>query len=112
MYRGFEKVDDEFDTPIESLILDLSLASAFPITVSGQNLFKGTASMQALAYRTAKMGKHELKTLEYVMGPLLGLMSTNLHHPIAAKASFGIRTLIATLHTPAHPYTSNGRRGE
>ena len=79
---------------LEELILDLSLASAFPIGVGGSNMFKGTASMQALGYRTAQMQKHELKDLEYVMGPLLGLLATDLNHPIAAKAAFGIRTLI------------------
>jgi hypothetical protein len=93
-YEGGPSIENEYGSDMDSLILELSLASSYPIGVGGQNMFKGTAAMQALAYRTEKMAKHELKQLEYVIGPLLGLMSTDLNHPIASKAAFGIRTLI------------------
>jgi hypothetical protein len=94
--KNFIRTEDGSTTTIDDLILDLSLSSAFPVGVGGTNLFKATASMQALAYRTAKMEKHELKELEYVMGPLLGLLVSDLNHPIAAKSAFAIRTLIAS----------------
>jgi|MDTB01.1.fsa_nt_gb hypothetical protein len=86
MYAGQQTTDD--------LILDLSLASAFPVGIEGQDLFRGAASTQALAYRTEKMDKHELRELEHTMGPLLGLLANDVHHPIAAKSAYGIRTLI------------------
>ena len=90
---GLTFVEDHGSTT-QDLILDLSLASQFPVGVEGQDLFAGTASMQALAYRTEKMSKSELRELEYTMGPLLGLLTSDMYHPIAAKAAFGIRTLI------------------
>ena len=86
MYAGQQTTDD--------LILDLSLASAFPVGIEGQDLFRGAASTQALAYRTEKMNKYELRELEHTMGPLLGLLANDVNHPIAAKAAYGIRTLI------------------
>jgi len=80
---------------INDLILNLSLASAFPVGVENSgNSFIGTASIQALAYRTETMQRHELKEMEFVIGPLLGLLSADLKHPNAAKASHAIRTLI------------------
>jgi hypothetical protein len=78
----------------EDLILDLSLASAYPVGIEGQDLFRGAASTQALAYRTEKMKKHELRELEHTMGPLLGLLANDVTHPIAAKSAYGIRTLV------------------
>ena len=78
----------------ENLILDLSLASAYPVGIEGQDLFRGAASTQALAYRTEKMEKHELRELEHTMGPLLGLLANDIYHPIAAKSAYGIRTLV------------------
>ena len=80
MYAGQQTTDD--------LILDLSLASAFPVGIEGQDLFRGAASTQALAYRTEKMDKHELRELEHTMGPLLGLLANDVHHPIAAKSAY------------------------
>ena len=78
----------------EDLILDLSLASAYPVGIEGQDLFRGAASTQALAYRTEKMKRHELRELEHTMGPLLGLLANDVTHPIAAKSAYGIRTLV------------------
>jgi hypothetical protein len=76
------------------LVLDLSLASSFPIGVEGTNLFRGTASVKALAYRTENMDKHELREFEHTLGPLLGLLVNDIYHPIACKASQAITALI------------------
>lgn len=99
MYKGQQTTDD--------LILDLSLASAYPVGIEGQDLFRGAASTQALAYRTEKMEKHELRELEHTMGPLLGLLANDIYHPIAAKSAYGIRTLVPS-RACLNSYVDNG----
>ncbi len=92
---GQHREHNEHEISIEQLILDLSLASAFPVGVErNKRQLESTASIQTLAYRTENMQKHELKELQFVMGPLLGLLAADLKHPNASKASQAIRALI------------------
>lgn len=79
---------------INNLLLDLSLVSALPVGLEGRNFIKATSSTSALVSRTLQMKPHELKDLEYTLGPLLTLLITDLNNPVAEKAAYGIRTLM------------------
>lgn len=81
---------------LNDLVLELSLTAAFPLNLTGIDEFRGAAAAKALAYRTEEMGPKQLRELEYTIGPLLSLLSTNIHSPLAPPASIGIRTLLAS----------------
>ena len=78
------------------LILELSLTAAYPLNLTGIDEFRGAAATKALAYRTEVMGVKELRELEYTIGPLLGLLSADVHSPLAPPASIGLRNLLGS----------------
>lgn len=88
-------MDDSIET-INSLILDLSLAAAKPINAFGRNLLVATASANALGCRTETMEVRELRTFEWTVQPLLDLLNLEIDSALAAKASYGLRTLMAS----------------
>lgn len=79
---------------INDLILDLSLASQFPVGVDGVNFIRAAASSNALVCRTQVMQPKELRELEYAIGPLLAMVVSDIDNPVAAKAAYGIRSLM------------------
>lgn len=81
---------------LNDLVLELSLTAAFPLNLRGIDEFRGAAATKALSYRTEAMGPKELRELEYTLGPLLGLLSSNLSSPMAPPAAIGIRTLLGS----------------
>jgi len=88
---------DEEETPqhvIDNLVLELSLASALPISLYGRNYIQATSAANTLAYHTSTMKKKELRKLEYAVGPLLILLSMNIDDPVSAKAALGLRSLM------------------
>ena len=79
---------------IDDLVLDISLVSSYPVGVNGRNYIIGVSAANQLAVKTAELEKKELRELEYTIGPLLTILVTDLDNPLAAKAAFGIRSLI------------------
>ena len=81
---------------LTDLILELSLTAALPLNLTGIDEFRGAAATKSLAYRTEHMGPKELRELEYTIGPLLGLLSSDVNSPLAAPASTGLRNLLGS----------------
>eukprot|EP01038_Epipyxis_sp_PR26KG_P005304 gene5304-7367_t len=82
---------------INSLILDLSLASSLPISADlNRNYIQAAAAASALGYRTNQMNKKELMSFEYTILPLLTLLKADIEDPIAAKSAYGIRVLLTS----------------
>ena len=79
---------------IDDIVLELSLAAALPINIIGRNLVKAAAAANILADYTSKLPPKELRFLEFAVGPLLVLFSTDLDNPVAAKAALGLETLL------------------
>ncbi len=79
---------------INDLILELSLASSNPIGVNGRSYIQASAAASALGNRTAMMDKKELRTFEWTILPLLDLLKLDINNPVAAKAAYGLRTLM------------------
>ncbi len=79
---------------INDLILELSLASSNPVGVNGRSYIQASAAASALANRTSIMDKKELRTFEWTIAPLLDLLKLDINNPVAAKAAYGLRTLM------------------
>jgi len=79
---------------INSLVLDLSLASTLPIGSGERDLLHASASANSLACRTKEMNVKELRTFEWTIKPLLDILIIDLDNPVSAKAALGLRMLM------------------
>jgi hypothetical protein len=79
---------------VKDIIYELSLASAFPVGVHGVDMFRATSSANLFASFTKNMSQKELKGFVFAIGPLIGLMCTDIDHPLSAKAASGIASLL------------------
>ena len=96
------------DESVHNLILDLSLASTLPVGVSGRDFIRATAAASGLVFHTKQMQPRELRELEYSIGPLLTMLTTDFHDPVAAKAASGIRHLLPSRICMAQLLAQNG----
>ena len=76
-------------------MLDLSLASALPLSYGGRNIIGVIASINAIGCIAKSLAPQELKALEYAIGPLLSLMAADIEGPSARKAAFALSILMA-----------------
>ena len=76
-------------------MLDLSLASALPLSYGGRNIIGVIASINAIGCIAKSLAPQELKALEYAIGPLLSLMAADIEGPSARKAAFSLSILMA-----------------
>ena len=105
-----EKEEEERKKHLENVILDLSLSSAMPVDIRGTNLINASASANALGCITVKMLPRELRELEYLVKPLLILLTIDLTHPLSAKASFCLQTMMRSRMCISRFYEENGIR--
>eukprot|EP01036_Dinobryon_divergens_P049269 gene49269-66027_t len=79
---------------LDNLVLDLSLASAFPIGAEGRNYVRATGCANALSCNANIMETRQLKHLDQSVGPLLILLIADIDEPVSAKAALALRSLM------------------
>lgn len=96
MYHKFtpEELEIKRKEHLENVILDLSLSAALPVDIRGTNLVQASASANALACLTIDMKPRELRELNYLVKPLIILLTIDLTHSASAKAALCLRTLV------------------
>jgi hypothetical protein len=87
---------DESEETINRIVLDLSLATALPISVDGRSFISAAAAASALGSITSTMKKNEIRKFAFTIEPLLTLLKIDIDNPVAAKAAFGLKNLMAS----------------
>ena len=82
------------EAQIKDIILELSLASALPLNIHGRNFIRAAAAANILSHHTQTLPATELKKFSFAVGPLLTLLSMDIDNPVAAKAAYGLRSLL------------------
>lgn len=82
---------------INALMLDLSLATCLPIG-AGENKHKNyiaaAAAASAIAEKTKNVSLQDLKSLDWIIQPLVEVLQLDIEHPMAAKSSLSLRNLL------------------
>lgn len=81
-----------------------------PVDIRGANLIFASASANALACVTVNMPPRELRELEYLIKPLIILLTIDLNHPCSAKAALCLQTLMKSRICISQFYKENGIR--
>ena len=83
----------ESDT-LDDLILELSLAAALPIGVSGRNYILATSAANIFSIKTKELSSNQVKEFSHGIQPLLALLWNDIDHPCAGKAALSLRSLM------------------
>lgn len=70
------------------------VSTVVPVDIRGSNLIIASASANALGCITVNMPPRALRELEYLVKPLIILLTIDLEHPCSAKAALCLMTLM------------------